>query len=170
MPSILYELFNTHLQLDEKTTQAFLRELQALFKKFKEHDDTDYVRVLRNKLEHLVERNRAKKTNKTIKKQLKKIDEFIEELSEYIDEKSEKSKQEQLIDVVKEVEEHYTACKNISKKKRDKYTSVCVKKSKIEYEKEIIKMQLELVKLQKHIKDTGEKLLIIFEGRDAAGK
>ena len=37
------------------------------------------------------------------------------------------------------------------------------KKIKIEYEKEIIKMQLELVKLQKYIKDTGEKLLIIFE-------
>ena len=170
MPSILYELFNTHLQLDEKTTQAFLRELNALFDKFKSHQDTDYIRVLKNKLEHLVERNRVQKTDKTVKKQLKKIDEFIEELSEYIDEKNEKTKQEKLIDVVKEVEQHYQACKNISKEKREKYTSVCVKKSKIEYEKEIIKIQLELVKLQKHIKDTGEKLLIIFEGRDAAGK
>ncbi|MCH2189087.1 polyphosphate kinase 2 [Candidatus Gracilibacteria bacterium] len=91
-------------------------------------------------------------------------------MSEYIEQKDEKNKHEKLIDVVKEVEKHYQACKNIPKEKREKYTSVCVKKSKIEYEKEIIKLQLELVKLQRYIKESGEKLLIIFEGRDAAGK
>jgi polyphosphate kinase 2 (PPK2 family) len=34
----------------------------------------------------------------------------------------------------------------------------------------LIRLQLELLKLQKHIEKSGEKLLIIFEGRDAAGK
>ncbi len=38
------------------------------------------------------------------------------------------------------------------------------------YEKELFKLQLELVKLQAWIKHKGLKVVIIFEGRDAAGK
>ena len=38
------------------------------------------------------------------------------------------------------------------------------------YEKEKRSLQVELLKLQRHIKDTGGKLVIVFEGRDAAGK
>ncbi|MCG7872948.1 MAG: polyphosphate kinase 2 [Candidatus Thiodiazotropha lotti] len=38
------------------------------------------------------------------------------------------------------------------------------------YEKELFKLQLELVKLQEWIKQEGLKVVVIFEGRDAAGK
>lgn len=38
------------------------------------------------------------------------------------------------------------------------------------YEKELRKLQIELVKLQEWIKDQGLKVVVIFEGRDAAGK
>lgn len=38
------------------------------------------------------------------------------------------------------------------------------------YEEELVKMQIELVKLQTWIKKTGLKVVVIFEGRDAAGK
>lgn len=38
------------------------------------------------------------------------------------------------------------------------------------YEKELFRMQLELVKLQEWIKHTGLKVVVVFEGRDAAGK
>jgi polyphosphate kinase 2 len=38
------------------------------------------------------------------------------------------------------------------------------------YEKELVKLQIELVKLQEWIKDKGLKVVVIFEGRDAAGK
>ena len=31
-------------------------------------------------------------------------------------------------------------------------------------------LQIELVKLQNWVKDTGQKIVIVFEGRDAAGK
>src|ERR1041384_8345394 len=31
-------------------------------------------------------------------------------------------------------------------------------------------LQIELLKLQNHIKETGDRLVILFEGRDAAGK
>jgi polyphosphate kinase 2 len=38
------------------------------------------------------------------------------------------------------------------------------------YEKELQKLQLELVKLQSWVKQEGLKVVVIFEGRDAAGK
>lgn len=44
------------------------------------------------------------------------------------------------------------------------------KLSKKEYEAELAKLQIELVKLQEWIKDQGLKVVVIFEGRDAAGK
>jgi polyphosphate kinase 2 (PPK2 family) len=41
---------------------------------------------------------------------------------------------------------------------------------KSEYEAEIFKLQVELVKLQDWVKATNARIVIIFEGRDAAGK
>ena len=38
------------------------------------------------------------------------------------------------------------------------------------YEKELAKLQIELVKLQEWVKTTGLKVVVLFEGRDAAGK
>ena len=38
------------------------------------------------------------------------------------------------------------------------------------YEKEMEKLAVELVKMQEWIKETGYKLVVLFEGRDAAGK
>ena len=45
-----------------------------------------------------------------------------------------------------------------------------MKISKSEYKKELRKLQIELVKLQRHIIRYNQKILIIFEGRDASGK
>jgi polyphosphate kinase 2 len=38
------------------------------------------------------------------------------------------------------------------------------------YEQEKRDLQIELLKLQRHVKNTGGRLIIVFEGRDAAGK
>ncbi|MDP5219828.1 polyphosphate kinase 2 [Ruegeria sp. 2205SS24-7] len=38
------------------------------------------------------------------------------------------------------------------------------------YEKELARLQIELVKLQEWVKHTGHRVAIVFEGRDAAGK
>ena len=38
------------------------------------------------------------------------------------------------------------------------------------YEKELLRLQIELVKLQEWVVATGARLVVIFEGRDAAGK
>ena len=44
------------------------------------------------------------------------------------------------------------------------------KLKKKEYKKELKKLQIELVKLQRWIKHEGLKVVVLFEGRDAAGK
>src|SRR5215469_15894369 len=41
---------------------------------------------------------------------------------------------------------------------------------KKEYEAEIFRLQVELVKLQEWVKSTNARIVILFEGRDAAGK
>ncbi|RUM38926.1 MAG: polyphosphate kinase 2 [Desulfobulbus sp.] len=63
-----------------------------------------------------------------------------------------------------------TAMKNISKKERNDRCAIWVKAATLEYEVELKNMQIELMKLQKHMKHTGMRILAIFEGRDAAGK
>lgn len=55
-------------------------------------------------------------------------------------------------------------------KKAKKRIPVWVKESVLAYEKELHELQIELLKLQNHVKAQGEKVLLIFEGRDAAGK
>ena len=59
--------------------------------------------------------------------------------------------------------------KKIENKKSNK-TQIWVKNSTLAYEKELAALQVELLKFQNHIKDKGLKILMIFEGRDAAGK
>ena len=44
------------------------------------------------------------------------------------------------------------------------------KMTREDYEKEKMQLQIELLKMQSWIKDQGERLVILFEGRDAAGK
>ncbi len=59
------------------------------------------------------------------------------------------------------------------KRGKDSYkkrVAVWVKEEVLQYESELQDLQIELLKMQNHIKDTGQKVLMIFEGRDAAGK
>jgi polyphosphate kinase len=68
--------------------------------------------------------------------------------------------------------------KSSKKKNRQKSTFVIsdAKKgsppefTKKDYERELAKLQVELVKLQEWVKATGARIVILFEGRDAAGK
>ena len=52
------------------------------------------------------------------------------------------------------------------KKSKDKSKKLSKKK----YKKELAKLQIELVKLQRWVKEAGLKVVVLFEGRDAAGK
>ena len=64
----------------------------------------------------------------------------------------------------------YTAIKNIDEVQEKKRVSVWVKRSTLEYEKKLRNLQIELLKVQNHVKTHGLRILILFEGRDAAGK
>jgi polyphosphate kinase len=50
--------------------------------------------------------------------------------------------------------------------KRDKTGKI----KRASYEAELARLQLELVKLQEYIKEAGLRVVVVFEGRDAAGK
>ena len=63
-----------------------------------------------------------------------------------------------------------TALKNVDEKEGKNKVSVWVRNSHLHYEQELKKLQIELMKLQLHMKNSGERILAIFEGRDAAGK
>ena len=54
--------------------------------------------------------------------------------------------------------------------KRRKRTPVWVRLRTLDYEHELHRLQIELLKLQRHVKANGMKVLLLFEGRDAAGK
>ena len=172
MSSLFYQIFNKNIELKEDVIKDFLVDVEKLFKKFQEDWDIDNLRVLKNKIEHLLE-SKPKKLTKDAKREYKLIDDFLDRINDFLSIKEKQLKAEQkakIVDVVKEVESTYKKCADIPEERQKKYKKVCVKKSKIKYEKEIIELQLELLKLQNHIKETGQKLLIIFEWRDAAGK
>jgi len=64
----------------------------------------------------------------------------------------------------------HTAFKNKDKKKKKNRKPVWVKEFTLEYEKELHKLQIEFLKMQKHVKAEGLRIVALFEGRDAAGK
>jgi len=71
--------------------------------------------------------------------------------------------------IKKKLTEH-TSFKNVNKKKTKGRKPVWVKKFTLEYEEELNKLQIELLKWQKHVIANEQRVLLLFEGRDAAGK
>ncbi|HHL18713.1 MAG TPA: polyphosphate kinase 2 [Thiothrix sp.] len=61
------------------------------------------------------------------------------------------------------------AHRNLGKTGDDR-VPVYIKKSHLDYEAELKQLQLELMKLQLTIKEKGMRVVMLFEGRDAAGK
>ena len=69
----------------------------------------------------------------------------------------------------KKLSEH-TAFKNKDKPEKKRRQAVWVKKFTLKYEEELHRLQIELLKMQKHVKNEGMRIIAVFEGRDAAGK
>ena len=74
------------------------------------------------------------------------------------------------LDRRKNEEEQVKELEKRNKDNKKKRVAVWVKDEVLQYESELKTLQIELLKMQNHIKDTGQKVLMIFEGRDAAGK
>ena len=110
----------------------------------------------------MAENNKAKKTLENKKKIVAKK----ESAKKNEIKKSETKKGE----VKKVVKEKATTTKAKKPNSKNDKVQIWVKKEKLAYEKELTRLQVELLKLQNHVKDKGLKILMIFEGRDAAGK
>ena len=82
----------------------------------------------------------------------------------------------EVIDTKKSVKHDYSEKSRKRKKLKEKNedglekVQIWVRKDTLEYEKQLTKLQIELLKLQNYVKENGLKVLMIFEGRDAAGK
>lgn len=63
-----------------------------------------------------------------------------------------------------------TASDNLLRKAGEGKTAVWVKNWHLDYEIELKKLQIELMKLQTQLKKSGDRVVALFEGRDAAGK
>ncbi len=64
----------------------------------------------------------------------------------------------------------HTAFENIDEKKSKNRMAVWVRKSTLKYEEELQRLQIELSKWQRYVIENDQRFLLIFEGRDAAGK
>jgi hypothetical protein len=153
MANLFYEIFNNKIELTPSVIKDFLEDAEILRKKFIVDDDIDNLRVLKNKIEHLLE-DKLQNADKKEKSDYEEIYNFLEKIDEYLEKKAEEVKKPKLVDVVAEVEKDYKKCADIPEEKRKKYGKYCIKKSTISYEKELIQLQVELLKLQKYIKET----------------
>lgn len=71
---------------------------------------------------------------------------------------------------VKSCKENRLSKEDRRKKSKAGKVQIWVKEEKLAYEKELSELQVELLKFQNYVKEKGLKILMIFEGRDAAGK
>ncbi len=171
MPSnLLADIFNNLLILSDKTLDAFFDQARDAYKKLKKDGDIDNLKVLRNQLQ-TVRETQGDAVRKKSKEEYRRLVDIIDDIDGLLAAfDKETTKNLVLVDVVKKFRKKNASLKELPEDKRKTHQLVAVRKSDIDYEAEMLTLQLELVKLQKYIIESGEKVLIIFEGRDAAGK
>lgn len=164
------DIFNNIVTMSPETLEAFHDELRKSYKKLRKDLDVDNLRVLKNRIQTVVDGN-INKLGHREKHKLQKLEALIHEIDETIIEIEEAQKEAiELVDLEKKFDKKYKSLKVLPKNKKKTHVLIAMKKSEISYEEEMLTLQLELVKLQKYIQESGKKVLIIFEGRDAAGK
>jgi len=114
-------------------------------------------------------KEKAKKNKKKAKDVKAKSAEKVEEKASKLDKKAKGKDKKKEKKLKKKLTEH-TSLKNLNKKKTKGRQPVWVKKFTLVYEEELNKLQIELLKWQKHVIADEQRVLLLFEGRDAAGK
>lgn len=156
--------------MSASTLEAFYDQLESSYEQLRKDKDVDNLRVLRNRIATIVEVNESKYSRKEISK-LQKIRALLEDIDDTIGDIIAEQKEEiQLIDIEKKFQKKFSPKTVLSRERKKTHILVEMRKSDISYEEEMLSLQIELVKLQKYIQLNGKKVLIIFEGRDAAGK
>ena len=164
------DIFNNIITMSPETLEAFHDELRTSYKKLRKDLDVDNLRVLRNRIQTVIDGNIRKLWRKEEHK-LHKLEALIRDIDATVIEIEEAQKWViELVDLEKKFDKKYKALKELPKDKAKTHVLIAMKKSEISYEEEMLTLQIELVKLQKYIQVSGKKVLIIFEGRDAAGK
>jgi polyphosphate kinase 2 len=64
----------------------------------------------------------------------------------------------------------HTAFKNIERESGKNRVAIWVKEKTLDYERQLQDLQIELMKMQSQVRADGMRLVLLFEGRDAAGK
>ena len=164
------DIFNNIITMSPETLEAFHDELHDNYKVLAKDGDIDNLRVLRNRLQTILDANIAKLSKREHRK-LEKLGKLLIEIDETI-EAVELSTREEiiLVDVIAKYKKKHKALDMLPVDKKKTHVLNAVRKDEISYENEMIRLQIELVKLQRYIQESGKKVLIIFEGRDAAGK
>ena len=114
-------------------------------------------------------KEKVKKNKKKAKDVKAKSAEKVEEKASKLDKKAKGKDKKKEKKLKKKLTEH-TSLKNLNKKKTKGRQPVWVKKFTLVYEEELNKLQIELLKWQKHVIADEQRVLLLFEGRDAAGK
>lgn len=156
--------------MSASTLEAFYDQLESSYKQLRKDKDIDNLRVLRNRIATILEVNENKYSRKEIKK-LRKIRSLLEDIDDAIGDIDAEQKEEiQTIDIEKKLKRKFTPKTILAKEKKKTHVLVEMRKSDIAYEEEMLSLQIELVKLQRYLQQSGKKVLVIFEWRDAAGK
>lgn len=164
------DIFNNIITMSPDTLEAFHDELDKNYKALTKIADIDNLRVLRNRLNTILDAN-IERLSKREHRKLDKLWKLLEEINETI-ETLELATQEEivLIDIVKKYKKKHEPLTVLPIGKKKTHILNAIRKEEISYEEEMLRLQIELVKLQKYIQENNKKVLIIFEGRDAAGK
>lgn len=161
--TIVSNIFNNLLTLNEDTLDAFFDDARDVFKKLKKDGDIDNIKVLRNQLQTIRE-TQGEDVRKKSKNEYRRLVDMIDDIDALIAAFDKEAKKEiTLVDVVKKYEKKMKSIKVLPKEKEKTHRLVAVKNSDVDYESEMLILQLELAKLQKYINDSGQKVLIIFE-------
>jgi hypothetical protein len=171
MPTnIVSNIFNNLLTLNEKTLDAFFDNIREVYKELRKEGDIDNLKVLRNQLQTIREAQ-GEEVRKKSKDEYRRLVDRIDDIDELIVAFDRETRKDiVLVDVVKKYKKRNTPLATLPPDKKKTHQLIAVKKTEIAYEAEMLTLQLELTKLQKYINESGQKVLIIFEGRDAAGK
>ena len=114
-------------------------------------------------------KEKVKKNKKNAKDVKAKSAEKVEAKASKLDKKAKGKDKKKEKKLKKKLTEH-TSLKNLNKKKTKGRQAVYVKKFTLIYEEELNRLQIELLKWQKHVIANEQRVLLLFEGRDAAGK
>ena len=168
MTQLTDENIHTPLSEDTNDLQNLLDDAQSQ-QDTSTHDTT--IQILEAKIKEL--ENKLSETEQITKKAQSDYIHMKFDFDSYMrrnEEQAKNSKVDTLVDVVKKFRKKNAPLNTLPSDKKKTHQLIAIKKSDIDYEAEMLILQLELVKLQKYIQESGQKVLIIFEGRDAAGK